>query len=113
MKNVIQEVKQEIKIGTKKFGEQNNPPVEWVPIIAKGLGGAAQEAVAYTLNHPAKGIEEQFPAEIVAKARLKRYRKELIQLACVTIKAIESLDRNELNDGENDSDQLGAFDENG
>lgn len=73
---------------TKKWGEQNHNQVEWMAILTEEVGEAAREA----LEHHFKYAENP--------DALLKLREELIQVAAVAVAMVESLDRNELADGD-------------
>jgi len=80
------EVEYEIESSNKKFGEQNHSPAEWLAILGEEFGEAAKEVV-----------EASASKSLINKTtRYKNLRKELIQTACVALKMVQSLDRNEL-----------------
>ena len=86
--SVFEEVRREIEESTEKFGEQNHEPPIWMLIIGEEFGEASQAA----LEAFAEG-EKGNPFD--REKWLKNYREELIQLANVVLKAVESFDRNE------------------
>jgi len=77
-KEVIDEI-----LRSFKHGEQNHNVFVWLAIIGEEKGEADQAALQAYFEH-SKGVT------------LFDLRKELIQVACTSIKAIASLDRNEL-----------------
>ena len=77
----------------QKFGVQNWEPRDWLMILAEEVGEANREALEARF---ADVFPEHYPQDI---ERLSRLRAELIQVAAVAVAAVESLDRNELNNG--------------
>lgn len=67
----------------EKWGEQNHNPYKWIAILIEEVGEAGQA---------------------VLQEKPDSYRKELVQVAAVTIAMIECFDRQEELNG--DSDQL-------
>ncbi|MEO0337606.1 MAG: hypothetical protein AAF242_00185 [Bacteroidota bacterium] len=95
MEKVIQDILKERQRQNDKWGEQNHSPFDWMPILMEELGEASKEAVDWRCDNPVSenGVSRKATYDDRHK-RLLDYRKELIQLAAVTIQAIESFDRN-------------------
>lgn len=70
--NIFEEIKIEQDAQTIKWGEQNHHPYKWLAILGEEVGEANKA---------------------VLESSLLQYRDELIQVAAVTVSAIESLDR--------------------
>ena len=70
--NLIKEILEERENQDQKWGEQNHHPYKWLVILGEEFGEAN------------KAILEK---------SLMEYRKEMIQVAAVSLAAIESLDR--------------------
>lgn len=79
---VIQAVREE----RERRGGQEHVPIEWVAILAEKVGEASTSAMEYHFS--------EMP--FISVGRLRRLRKELIQVAAVAVAAVESLDLNEL-----------------
>ena len=80
----------------EKWGEQNHNPIEWAAIIGEEFGEMSREAVDIHFRNPVKGrISEVDNFDRVQ--RVEAYQKELIQLAAVTIQAVECLMRQRAN----------------
>lgn len=75
MDYIFEEIKAERKLQDEKWGVQDHTPWYWMTILMEELGEAC---------HAICGRKFDF----------KEYRKELIQVAAVTVATIESLDRN-------------------
>lgn len=75
----------------QKFGVQNWEPRDWLMILAEEVGEANREALEARF---ANVFPEHYPKD---SERMQRLRAELIQVAAVAVAAVESLDRNELN----------------
>lgn len=71
----------------KKWGVQDWSPPEWMMILAEEVGEANKEALE---AHFADKFPEHYPEDA---DRMKRYRKELIEVAAVAVAAIEAIDR--------------------
>lgn len=84
MQNILEEIKAERTRQTALFGEQNHTPCKWMPILMEEVGEVAKEVCEYQFN------SDYFKA----KAHLKKYRAELVQVAAVAVQMIECLDRN-------------------
>jgi NTP pyrophosphatase (non-canonical NTP hydrolase) len=82
---ILKEVKEERERQDGIWGEQNHKPIEWMAILMEEVGEASKEALEAYFEGKAKD----------RKFLLKRYRKEIIQVAAVAISMIESFDRNE------------------
>lgn len=82
MIEVLDSVMLERKSQDRQWGEQNHLPIEWIAIIGEEFGEAAQQAVKANYTYGAR--------ETYHRALL---REELLQLAAVTVAAIESHDR--------------------
>ncbi len=78
---IFEEIKQELERQNKKWGEQNHKPIEWCAILGEEIGEVQKAA-----------LETHFGFE--GKTHYDEYRKELIQVAAVTVQMIASLDRN-------------------
>lgn len=95
---ILNLVSTERYIQNQKFGEQNHNTVEWVAIIGEEFGEASKEAVDFHFKNPIKIQGEYHDAsESLQELRLSNFKEELIQLAAVTIQAIESIQRQEEN----------------
>ena len=100
MENIISEIKNERIRQNKKFGEQNHNPVEWIAILTEEVGEASKEAVDFHFQYGLDGLKQEKRFAVIdgiQSDRIQRLRKELIQVAAVTVQIIESLDRNEAN----------------
>lgn len=75
---VLEELRQERERQQLKWGEQNLDPAIWLMIIGEEVGEANNAALEHLLGN---------------KPDLADYRAELVQLAAVTVHAIESFDR--------------------
>lgn len=81
------EIADEMERQIAKFGVQNHEPPIYLTILMEEVGEAAQAALhAKNDFRPGSGWNE---------AKLKEYRKELIQVAAVAMSMIECLDRGE------------------
>lgn len=94
MEHILNEIRKERERQDSKWGEQNNKPMEWIPIIMEELGEASKEALEHYFRYPDKLGSN--PSDNYQKMRLELYRKELIETAAVCVNAIQCLDRNEL-----------------
>jgi hypothetical protein len=83
---IVEEVRYERRRQDGIWGPQNHEPATWVMILTEEVGEAAKDACDY---HFPKGKDPE------GMAALRRYRKELIQVAAVAIAMIECLDRNQ------------------
>ena len=98
MENILNEIKQERFRQNAKFGEQNHNPVEWIAILTEEVGEASKEAVDHHFEYGLEDLKfsgRNVVVEATQNNRLRRYRKELIQIAAVAVQMIECLDRNE------------------
>ena len=97
MEQIFKRIKNERLNADAKFGEQNHNLTDWIAIIGEEYGEAAREAVDFKFKNPVDGgfLGMVKPTKSTQRKRLKNYENELIQLAGVTIAAIESLHRNE------------------
>lgn len=84
-KPILEEVEKEIWHSIVKFGVQSHSAFVWNSILGEEFGEACQAAVQ----------AEYEPG----KHTWADYRKELVQTACVAIKAIEAFDRNKTEQG--------------
>lgn len=91
MEHILNELFKERVRQDNKFGEQNHSPIEWLAIITEELGEASKEAVDHHFKYPCKTGHTKL--QILQDRRMVCYREELIQLAAVTVQAIQSLDR--------------------
>jgi len=71
---VFDETAKELQRQNIKWGEQNHVPLYWIGILGEEFGEACKAAI---------------------ESDLSAYRRELIQIAAVTIAAIECYDRYE------------------
>ena len=95
MNNIFEEIKRERGRQDKKFGQQNNNPIEWVSILMEELGEASKEAVQYHFKEPVTQLGITTPVtNAVQEMRILNYRHELIQIAAVAVQAIQCIDRN-------------------
>ncbi|WP_336069932.1 hypothetical protein [Mesoflavibacter sp. CH_XMU1404-2] len=93
-RSVLVELHQERQRQDLKFGKQDHLPIEWIAIIGEEFGEASKEALEHHFEYANK---DGFPPTIQQQlTRLEYLREELVQLAAVTVNAIESLDRNQL-----------------
>ncbi|REC47852.1 MULTISPECIES: MazG-like family protein [Chryseobacterium] len=92
MENIINEIRAERKAQDRKWGQQDHTPIEWIAILTEEVGEASKEAVDF---HFYNGLSGRGQVEIrsIQFERLQAYRKELIQVAAVSVSMIESLDR--------------------
>jgi hypothetical protein len=81
---VLKLIKSEVERSVAKYGIQDRPPLEWIAILGEEFGEASQTVVEKSLIKSGKYTWDD-------------YRKEMIQVACVAINALTSLNRNELN----------------
>lgn len=79
------EVITECQRQNNKWGEQNHNPIEWFAILSEETGELAKEVVEL---HFANDYDKAFP-------HLVNYRKELIQVAAVSLQMLKCLDRNQ------------------
>ena len=89
---VLEEVLVERSKQYEKFGTQNNTPLEWIAILSEEVGEASKEALEHHFKY---GISSPsaVPGDSVQNERLKRYRKECVQVAAVAVQMIEEIDR--------------------
>ena len=78
MSECLDEIRLERKKQDEKWGEQNHSPLYWISILVEEVGEAAKE---------------------VLENKHSNYRQELVQCAAVCVAAIESLDRNDKEEG--------------
>ena len=90
MNKIVQQIIDERTRQDNKWGVQNHSTLMWSAILTEETGEVAKAALESSAAHK-KLSGKQLDT-------LEDYRKELIQVAAVAIAAIESLDRNELND---------------
>jgi hypothetical protein len=76
--DVVDEVLAEMVRQDRKWGEQNHSPARWLAILAEEFGEVAKEVVGLTWGKPTSA----------------NYRYELIQNAAVSVRMVESYDRN-------------------
>lgn len=97
MNEIFEEIKLERSKQNQKWGEQNHSVIEWIAILTEEVGEAAKEAVDYHFENGLHDLKKQGDRPIMIKTlkddNLIRYRKELIQVAAVTVQMIECLDR--------------------
>lgn len=87
--NVLNDVSRERGRQLQKFGIQDHPIAEWFLILGEEVGEAQREACEHVFQ---MRFPDHYPAD---PDRLKRLRKELIEVAAVAVAMVESLDRNE------------------
>lgn len=96
---ILFEVLKERKKQNLKWNVQDHKPMEWLPILMEEVGEASKEALDYHFKNNPSPVEvlenEGFEDGMILMNRLKKYRKEMIQVAAVAISMIESFDRNE------------------
>lgn len=98
MDKILEEIKKERIRQDKKFGKQDHSPIEWIAILSEEVGEASREAVDHHFEY---GLDElklsgrKIVIDDIQDNRMRRYRKELIQVAAVAVQMIECLDRNE------------------
>jgi len=93
---VLDEVMYERKKQNVKWGEQNHNLTDWIAILTEEVGEASKEAVKFRFRDGLKSLKNenrQIVIDDIQETRLKNYRKELIQVAAVSVQMIESLDR--------------------
>lgn len=90
---VANEVVKERKKQHAKWGEQNLTPIEWIAILTEELGEASREAVDDHFDNPFMDSHGCSTTKEGQARRLSRYREELVQLAAVSVQALESFDR--------------------
>ncbi len=73
---ILRDIHKERDRQDRKWGELNHNPFIWLAILGEEYGESCQAALEFPVDY-------------------SDYRKELIQVAAVTIAAIESLDRQE------------------
>ena len=83
LKIIFEEIQEERIRQDEKWGEQNHKPVEWISILVEEVGEASKAA-----------LEAHFKAYYKDTDQLSEYKKELIQVAAVTVAMLESLERN-------------------
>ena len=79
MSKVYDEITREMLAQVEKWGEQNHDPEYWMVILMEEVGEACHEICGKSKNYI-------------------NHREELIQCAAVVVLAIESFDRNGLNE---------------
>ena len=84
---IIQEILEERKKQDKKWGEQNHTPMEWLPILMEEVGEASKAALE-------PYFRTAYP-HFYRTAPNSKYRKEIIQVAAVTLAMLECYDRNQ------------------
>lgn len=89
---VLQRVTKERNRQDELFGTQNHDPVEWLPILMEEIGEASREALEYHFSFK-NGTTSRFSQKRAES--LRRYEKELVQVAAVAIAMLESFQRNE------------------
>ena len=98
MDKILNEIKAERERQNKKWGEQNHKPIEWIAILTEEVGEASKEALDHYFENGLEKLKNEGGREImidsIQEDRLKRYRKEMIQVAAVAVQMIECLDRN-------------------
>lgn len=75
---VLAEVRHERERQEAKWGEQTLDPAVWLMVLGEEVGEANQAALEHLMG---------------THADLSHYREELVQVAAVAVRAIESLDR--------------------
>lgn len=81
MKNIYKEIMDEREIQNLEWGKQDHSPMEWLAILGEEVGEANKAALE-------AHFKEHYP-----KGNWENYRKELIQVAAVTVAMIECYDR--------------------
>ncbi len=84
MDKIIDEVKVELGRQVEKWGIQNHNLPIWLMILGEEVGEANEAALE-------AGCPNGKP---IPGDWIRKYRKELIQVAAVAISAVDSLDRN-------------------
>lgn len=95
---IYEEIQDERTRQNEKWGEQNHLPIEWIAILTEEVGEASKEALDH---HFINGLGDSYGLDcsdkaksIIQQERMKKYRKEIIQVAAVAVQMIECLDRN-------------------
>lgn len=86
---ILDEIMQECLRQDKKWGRQDHSPECWLAILGEEFGEVAREV---TRQIPPIGFVDG--VSIDEKPDMDNYRKELIQLAAVALRMVESYDRN-------------------
>lgn len=81
---VLEEVSTERMKQEEKWGHTNHCPADWLMILGEEVGEANKA-----------GLEAKFH-DLTKKRNLRKLRKELVQVAAVSVAFVQSLDRNEL-----------------
>lgn len=98
MRNVFSEVKAERKDQIKENGNDKfYEPVDYCAAITQAIGSAAGNAVDSRWKNISTEMKG-FPDHVVDRARLLRYRNDLLKVAALTIRAIERIDGTDLKD---------------
>lgn len=85
--NIIDKIYKELDRQQNKWGEQNHHPYKWLAILIEKIGKASEASLEAFPFKEKLNTEEYW---------LNKYREELIQVAAVAISAIDSLERNAL-----------------
>jgi hypothetical protein len=85
MEKHIHNVKAECQKQDTKWGIQNHNAVEWIAILTEEVGEAARESVDFHFGN--------------REGALDRLKEELVQVAAVALQALESINRQEKENG--------------
>ncbi|MDV3675108.1 hypothetical protein OZ664_20005 [Elizabethkingia sp. HX WHF] len=92
MNHIFNEIRSERQRQDEKWGQQDHKPIEWVAILTEEVGEVAKEAVDFHFDNNLQGLNALSKFE-EQRQRLLNYRKELIQVAAVSVSMIQCLDR--------------------
>ena len=97
MEDILKEIKDERLRQNKKWGQQNHNLVEWIAILSEEVGEASREAVDYHFNNISKGyVNKEGNPNPTGIDLIHAFRKEMVQVAAVSVQIIECIDRNYL-----------------
>jgi NTP pyrophosphatase (non-canonical NTP hydrolase) len=86
LEKILRAIVEERANQDKKFGPQNHDPEVWLTILMEEVGESSKEVMEAMFASRKK-------KDKLARAHVKKYRAEMIQVAAVACAAIECLDR--------------------
>lgn len=100
LRAIIVNIMAERKLQDEKWGEQNHAPTTWTAILTEECGEVAKEALtlAFFLGYSKPGLlsehlKKHFSNFTDAQLVLRKYEKELTQVAAVAIAMMEHIHR--------------------